>query len=71
MSDDLTSDRVRAQRFDVARKGYDRTQVDRFLEDLASRLTELESSVAATAAQDPAVGIDDPEALAPPFRPGP
>jgi DivIVA domain-containing protein len=64
MSDDLTSDLVRAQRFEVARKGYDRAQVDRFVEDLASRLAELEASVAASTAQDPAVGIDDHEALA-------
>ena len=64
MSDDLTSDLVRAQRFEVARKGYDRAQVDRFVEDLASRLSELEASVAASAAQDPAMGIDDHEALA-------
>jgi len=64
MSDDLTSDLVRAQRFEVARKGYDRAQVDRFVEDIASRLAELEAAVAASTAKDPALGIDDHEALA-------
>jgi DivIVA domain-containing protein len=63
MSDELTPGLVRARRFDLARKGYDRNQVEAFLDDLASELESLESEVGLLRSQDPALGIDDREAL--------
>jgi len=64
MADELTPGQVRARRFDLARKGYDRTQVDAFLSEVAARLDALESAMHEVRGADPMLGIEDPEALA-------
>lgn len=64
MVDALTPDGVRARRFDVSRRGYERTQVEEFLSDVADRLAEMEDAVARFEAGGLEIGIDDQEALA-------
>lgn len=64
MADDVTPDQVRARRFDMVRRGYDRVQVDEYLDGLASELEDLRSRVTEAKASALAIGIDDPEALA-------
>ncbi len=63
MADDLTPGQVRARQFDIARKGYERAQVDAFLAQLADRVADLESRLDATG-RDVAIGIDEEQALA-------
>ena len=63
MADDLTPGQVRARHFDVARKGYERSQVDAFLASIAERLGDLETRLDASRGEL-AVGIDDEQALA-------
>ncbi len=64
MGDEVTSGEVRTRRFDVVRKGYDRTQVESFLAAVARRIDQLERSAAEVANSEISVGLDEPEALA-------
>ena len=64
MVDDVTPSQARVREFDLVRRGYDRTQVDAYLEEMSSRLEDLQAMAAETKASALAVGIDDPEALA-------
>jgi DivIVA domain-containing protein len=64
MADDLTPDQVRARRFDAARKGYDRAQVDAFLADVVGEMERLASAVESSRQATLDIGIDDPGALA-------
>jgi DivIVA domain-containing protein len=64
MADEVTSDEIRSHRFDVVRKGYDRTQVETFLAKLARQIDTLESHIAEISSRDISLGIDDDEALA-------
>ncbi len=64
MVDDVTPDQVRARRFDMIRRGYDRAEVDAFLDGVASQLEDLSARVVEAKASALAIGIDDPEALA-------
>ncbi len=64
MADDLTPDQVRARRFDAARKGYDRAQVDAFLADVVDEMERLAAAVASSRRVSLDLGIDDQEALA-------
>ena len=64
MADDATPDQVRARRFDMVRRGYDRAQVEEFLDVVASELEDLRSRAMEAKASALAIGIDDPEALA-------
>ena len=45
MADDVTPNDVKTRRFDVARRGYDRAQVDEYLLGLADELERLESKL--------------------------
>ena len=64
MVDDVTPDQIRSRRFDMVRRGYDRADVDAFLEGVASQLEDLSARVVEAKASALAIGIDDPEALA-------
>jgi DivIVA domain-containing protein len=64
MADELTPDRVRARRFDVVRKGYERGQVEQFLESLGAEIERLGDELTASADPGALVGIDEQEALA-------
>ncbi len=64
MADDVTPDQVRARRFDMVRRGYDRAQVEGYLDDVASQLEDLRSRAVEANASALAIGIDDAEALA-------
>jgi DivIVA domain-containing protein len=64
MADDVTPNDVKARRFDVARRGYDRAQVDEYLLGLADELERLESKLEERKTKELKVGLDDPEALA-------
>lgn len=63
MADDVTPDQARVRQFDVVRRGYERAQVDTYLEEMSSHLDDLQAAAEAKASAL-AVGIDDPEALA-------
>lgn len=64
MADDLTPGHVSTRRFDVVRKGYDRTQVEQFLASVDDELTRLTSELQAASGAGVAIGIDEQEALA-------
>ena len=64
MADDVTPSEVKARRFDVARRGYDRTQVDEYLSSLADELEHLQTRFEDRKTKELKVGLDDPEALA-------
>jgi DivIVA domain-containing protein len=64
MADEVTSDEIRTHRFDVVRKGYDRTQVETFLAKMARQIDTLESRIAEISNGDLSLGIEDDEALA-------
>ncbi len=64
MADEVSPSQARARQFDVVRRGYDRAQVDVYIEELSSLLDDLESAAAEVNASALAVGIDDPQALA-------
>lgn len=64
MADELTPDEVRARRFDLVRKGYDRVQVESFLDEVATELEQLDDELETLASRDLQIGIDDREALA-------
>ncbi|HSJ70236.1 MAG TPA: DivIVA domain-containing protein [Acidimicrobiia bacterium] len=64
MADELTPNGVRARRFDVALRGYERSQVEAYLGELADRIEALESDRDDERANAPALGISEAEALA-------
>ncbi|VAW07758.1 hypothetical protein MNBD_ACTINO01-2160 [hydrothermal vent metagenome] len=64
MAEEVTSGEVRTRRFDIVRKGYDRTQVDEFLASVARRIDKLEESIGEADRAAIALGLDDAEALA-------
>ncbi|RLE12116.1 MAG: hypothetical protein DRJ28_09615 [Actinobacteria bacterium] len=64
MADDVTPSEVRARGFVVARRGYDRIEVDRYLSSLADEIEHLRGKLEKRSAKELKVGLDDPEALA-------
>lgn len=64
MADELTPDQVRARRFDIVRKGYDRSSVDVFLTELANEIDRLRAEIREGDDREVELGIDDPEQLA-------
>jgi DivIVA domain-containing protein len=64
MADELTPGQVRSRRFDVVRRGYDRHQVEQFLDGVADDLDRLSRAALEMGRGEVAVGIEDPEALA-------
>ncbi len=64
MADDVTPSEVRARGFDVARRGYDRAEVDRYLSSLADEIEHLRGKLEDRTTKELKVGLDDPEALA-------
>ncbi|MCZ7533885.1 MAG: DivIVA domain-containing protein [Acidimicrobiia bacterium] len=64
MPDEVSPSQARARQFDVVRRGYDRAQVDTYIEELTSLLDDLESAAVEAKASAIAIGIDDPQALA-------
>ncbi len=64
MADDVSPRQARARRFDVVRRGYDRAQVDAYLDELGDEVAALESAVSEATADALALGIDDKAALA-------
>jgi len=64
MADDVTPSEVKARRFDAARRGYDRTQVDDYLSFLAEEIERLQGKIEDRKTKELKVGLDDPEALA-------
>lgn len=64
MADELTPDEVRARRFDLVRKGFDRAQVEAFLNEVATEIELLEDELETLASRDLQIGLDDREALA-------
>ena len=64
MADDVTPSQARVREFDLVRRGYDRAQVDAYLDEMSSRLDDLEAKAQEAKASALAVGIDDPQALA-------
>jgi DivIVA domain-containing protein len=64
MADELTPDEVRARRFDLVRKGYDRAQVEAFLNEVATEIELLDDELETLASRDLQIGLDDREALA-------
>ena len=61
---ELSADEVRARRFDVARKGYDRAAVDAFRESAAAQIEAMEQRFAAIEEMLAQVGIEEPKDLA-------
>ncbi len=59
MDADPTADAVRKRSFSAALRGYDRTEVDRFREEMATRIGELESQLSDAGARLRQLGIDD------------
>jgi DivIVA domain-containing protein len=64
MAEEVTSGEVRTRRFDIVRKGYDRSQVDEFLASVARRIDQLQETLDRQDRAAISVGLDDPEALA-------
>jgi DivIVA domain-containing protein len=64
MADDVSPEQTRARQFDVVRRGYDRAQVDAYLDELRDKVASLEAAVGDADAETLALGIDDREALA-------
>jgi len=64
MADDVSPSQARATRFDIVLRGYDRAQVDAYIEETASVLDDLRTAASEVEASALAVGIDDPAALA-------
>jgi DivIVA domain-containing protein len=64
MADDVTPSDVEARRFDIARRGYDRAQVDEYLLGLIDELKRLKIELEERKTKELKVGLDDPEALA-------
>lgn len=64
MADEVSPKQTRARQFDVARRGYDRAQVDAYLDELRDELVALEAAVGEASSEALALGIDDREALA-------
>ncbi|MFO7699378.1 MAG: DivIVA domain-containing protein [Acidimicrobiia bacterium] len=64
MADELTPHGVRARRFDVALRGYERSQVEAYLGELADRIEALESDRDDQYPNAPGLGISEAEALA-------
>jgi DivIVA domain-containing protein len=61
---ELSADEVRARRFDVARKGYDRAAVDAFRDSAAAQIEAMEQRFADIEAMLAQVGIEEPKDLA-------
>lgn len=61
---ELSADEVRARRFDVARKGYDRAAVDAFRDSAAAQIEAMEQRFAAIEEMLAQVGIEEPKDLA-------
>ncbi len=59
MPPDLSADEVRSRSFPGALRGYDRDAVDRFRDEVADRLAELESRLADVEARLSQLGIHD------------
>ena len=64
MADDVTPSQARVRQFDLVRRGYDRAQVDSYLDEMSSHLEDLLATADEVKASALAIGIDDPEALA-------
>ena len=64
MADGMTSGEIRTRRFDVARRGYDRVQVETFLAQVAGQFDDLENRIAEASERETSLGIDDVEAHA-------
>ncbi|KAA3641940.1 MAG: DivIVA domain-containing protein [Armatimonadetes bacterium] len=64
MADEVSPSQARARQFDVVRRGYDRAQVDSYIEELSSLLDDLQAAASEAEASALAIGIDDPQALA-------
>jgi DivIVA domain-containing protein len=64
MADELTPGQIRSRRFDVVRRGYDRQQVEQFLDGVADDLDRLSRAASDLGQGDVAIGVEDPEALA-------
>jgi len=64
MSDETNSGEDHTHTFDVVLRGFDRTQVESFLAESASRIEQLERELTGVSQAALAVGVDDPEALA-------
>jgi DivIVA domain-containing protein len=64
MADDVTPSDVKARRFEMARRGYDRSQVDAYLVSLADDIEQLNARLERRKTNELKVGLDDPEALA-------
>jgi DivIVA domain-containing protein len=64
MADDASPSQARATRFDVVLRGYDRAQVDAYIEETATLLEDLRAVAEEVEASALAIGIDDPEGLA-------
>jgi len=64
MADDVTPSDVKARRFEMARRGYDRSQVDAYLSSLADDIEQLNARLEQRKTNELKVGLDDPEALA-------
>ncbi len=64
MADDVTPSDVKARRFEMARRGYDRSQVDAYLLSLAEDIEQLNARLERRKTNELKVGLDDPEALA-------
>ncbi len=64
MAQDVTPNEVRARGFELARRGYDRSEVDAYLSSLADTIETLARRLEKRTAKELKVGLDDPEALA-------
>ena len=64
MAEDLTPSQVRARRFEVTRRGYDRAEVESYLGAIADEVDHIRDRLATREAKELAVGLDDPEAFA-------
>lgn len=64
MAQDVTPNEVRVRGFELARRGYDRDEVDAYLGSLADTIQTLTGKLEDRTAKELKVGLDDPEALA-------
>jgi DivIVA domain-containing protein len=64
MADDVIPTDVRSRQFDAVRRGYDRTQVDEYLSNLAHEIERLQRELDDRRTKELNVGLDDPAALA-------
>ena len=64
MADDVIPTDVRSRQFDAVRRGYDRSQVDEYLSNLAQEIERLQRELDDRRTKELNVGLDDPAALA-------